>query len=241
PLILSENQYYLVSSRKLNNSIENMQEEAWNYGVNLGFYIPVNDQELIINGEWYYTDFKKQLVVDMDTDPHEISFYELDGEKSYSSVFQLEASYPFFRGFNLTAAFRWMDVKTTYNNVLRKKPLVSDYKALITASYQTPLKKWQFDLTSQFNGGGRMPDPDKLNPLWDTTFPAYMVVHAQVTKNFRDWSIYAGLENMFNYTQENSVIGYDDPFGENFDATMIWGPVHGRKFYVGLKYNIQRL
>ena len=43
-----------------------------------------------------------------------------------------------------------------------KKPLVSDYKGLLTASYQTPLKKWQFDLTGQFNGGGRMPTPSSF-------------------------------------------------------------------------------
>ena len=28
---------------------------------------------------------------------------------------------------------------------------------MITTSYQTPLKTWQFDLTAQFNGPGRMP------------------------------------------------------------------------------------
>ena len=241
PLLLAENQYYLASSRKFQIQTQNLQEEAWNYGINLGFYIPVNHQELVVNAEWYYTDFKKQLVVDMDTDPHAILFYKLNRKKSYSSVFQVEASYPFFKGFYLTTAFRWMDVKTTYNEVLRKKPLTSDYKALITASYHTPLKKWQFDLTSQFNGGGRIPQPDNNHPLWNEAFDSYTVVNAQVTKNFRDWSIYGGVENIFDYTQTDRVVGADDPFGDNFDATMIWGPVHGRKFYVGLRYNIQRL
>jgi len=78
-----------------------------------------------------------------------------------------------------------------------KKPLVSDYKGLLTASYQTPLKKWQFDLTGQFNGGGRMPTPDASNPLWEPNFKAYTVVNAQITKYFRQWSIYVGAENLF--------------------------------------------
>ncbi|MDR0427540.1 MAG: TonB-dependent receptor [Dysgonamonadaceae bacterium] len=240
PLVLAENQFYLASNRILQNQFKIEQEEAWNYGINLGLYIPVNNNELIVNGEWYYTDFQKQLIVDQDENPNRLSFYNLNG-KSYSSVFQVEASYPFFRGFNLTAAFRWMDVRATYGEVLRKKPLTSNHKALVTASYQTPLKKWQFDLTSQFNGGGRMPDPDEINPLWEAHFSAYTILNAQITKNFRDWSIYIGAENIFDYTQESRVIGYDDPYGPNYDATMIWGPVHGRKFYVGLKYNIQRL
>jgi len=122
------------------------QEEAWNTGLNLSFYIPLFGKELSLSGEWYYTDFLKQIVVDMDSDPHAVRFYNLDG-RSYSNSFQVEASYPFFRGFTLTAAYRYTDAKTDYRNEegvahRLKKPLVSDYKGLLTASYQTPLKKW---------------------------------------------------------------------------------------------------
>ena len=48
-----------------------------------------------LNAEYYYTDFSKQVVVDMDTDPHAVLFYNLHG-RSYSQVVQVEASYPFF-------------------------------------------------------------------------------------------------------------------------------------------------
>ncbi|MCD8135515.1 MAG: TonB-dependent receptor, partial [Parabacteroides gordonii] len=174
--ILAENNFLLSSSRKMNIAENLDQEEAWNTGLNLSFYIPLFGKELSLNGEWYYTNFLKQVVVDMDSDPHAVGFYNLDG-KSYSNSFQVEATYPFFRGFTLTAAYRYTDAKTDYRNaegVTRrlKKPLVSDYKALATASYQTPLKKWQFDLTGQFNGGGRMPTPDVTNPLWEPNFNA---------------------------------------------------------------------
>ena len=76
------------------------QEEAWNYGVSASFYIPVKDKELTLNAEWYYTHFQNQVVVDLDTDAHAVYFYNLDGRSS-SSVFQVEASYPLFRGFTL--------------------------------------------------------------------------------------------------------------------------------------------
>ena len=121
-----------------------------------------------------------------------------------------------------------------------EKPLVSDYKGLLTASYQTPLKKWQFDLTSQFNGGGRMPTPDASNPLWEPNFKAYTVVNAQITKYFRQWSIYVGAENLFNYKQPNPIIDASNPRGDNFDGSMVWGPVHGRKIYAGIRFNISR-
>ncbi len=242
--VLAENNFLLASSRKMRIADNLDQEEAWNTGLNLSFYIPVAGKELTLNGEWYYTNFIKQVVVDMDSNPHEVSFYNLDGE-SYSNSFQLEATYPFFRGFTMTAAYRFTDAQTDYRNIegityRMKKPLVSDYKGLLTASYQTPLKKWQFDVTSQFNGGGRMPEASKSNPLWNSEFKAYTVVNAQITKYFRQWSVYIGGENLFDYTQDMPVIDAMNPRGENFDSSMIYGPVHGRKLYVGVRFNIGR-
>ena len=45
--------------------------------------------------------------------------------------------------------------------MLREKPLTNRYKGLLTAQYQPGLGKWQFDVTLQLNGGGRMPDAIK--------------------------------------------------------------------------------
>lgn len=242
--VLTENNFLLASSRKMIIADNLNQEEAWNTGVNVSFYVPLFGKELTINGEWYYTNFLNQVVVDMDSNPHAVSFYNLDG-KAYSHSYQVEASYPFFRGFTLTAAYRYTDSKTDYKNaegvIYRlKKPLVSDYKGLLTASYQTPLKKWQFDVTAQFNGGGRMPTPDEANPLWETTFDPYTLLSAQITKYFRRWSIYVGSENILDFTQANPIIDAANPRSSNFDGTMIWGPVHGRKIYAGIRFNLSR-
>jgi len=244
--VLAENNFLLASSRKIIIADRFDQEEAWNTGLNLSFYIPLFGKDLSINTEWYYTNFLKQVVVDMDSDPHAVSFYNLNG-KSFSHSFQIEATYPFplLRGFTLTAAYRYTDAKTDYRNMegvtsLLKKPLINDYKGLLTASYQSPLKKWQFDVTAQFNGSGRMPTPDSDNPLWDCAFQSFTLWSAQMTKYFRKWSIYVGSENLFNFTQSNPIIDAGNPRGNNFDATMIWGPVHGRKIYAGIRVNLER-
>lgn len=244
--VLTENNYLLSSSRKMIIDNELDQEEAWNTGLNFSFYIPIGGKDLTINAEWYHTDFEKQVVVDVDSDPHAVRFYNLDG-KSYSDSYQIEATYPFpfLRGFTLTAAYRYTDSKTDYRNAAGvthrlKKPLVSDYKGLVTASYQTPLKKWQFDMTGQFNGSGRMPTPDATNPLWDAKFKSYDVWNAQVTRYFKMWSVYIGSENMFDFTQKHPIIDAENPRGDHFDGSMVWGPVHGRKIYVGLRFNVSR-
>lgn len=244
--ILAENNYLLASSRKVNIADNLKQEEAWNAGVNATFYIPIADKQLTVIGEYYHTNFMEQVVVDMDSNPHAIHFYNLSDGKSYTGSSQIEMSYPFFKGFTLTAAYRWNKSTSDYTNpetgtvTRRSKPLLNDYKGLATASYQTPLGKWQFDLTAQFNGGGRMPTPDALNPLWGETFSSHTVVNGQITKYFRNWNIYLGVENLFDYRQDNPIIDAANPRGNNFDATMIWGPVHGRKIYGGLRFTIPR-
>ncbi|MBB4037097.1 hypothetical protein GGR21_003012 [Dysgonomonas hofstadii] len=235
--VMPENSFYMASSRKIIIEDNLKQESAWNYGASVSFHIPIKGEDLTISGEWYRTDFDNQVVTDVDSDPHAVMFYNLKG-KSYANSFQVEASYPLFKGFNLLAAYRWMDTKTDYNGKSMKKPLISDYKALVTASYETNLKKWMFDLTAQFNGGGRMPTADAADPLWGNTFGSYTILNAQITKRFRTWSVYAGAENITDYKQKNPIIDPENPFGDNFDATMVWGPTMGRKFYVGFRYTI---
>lgn len=244
--VLAENNYLLASSRQINIADNLHQEEAWNTGINATFYIPMGGKELTLSGEWYHTRFIKQVVVDVDSDPHAISFYNLDGRKSYSNSAQVEASYPFFEGFTLTAAYRYTRSMSDYLNPntgvtrLLSKPLMNDYKGLITASYQTPMRKWQFDATAQINGGGRMPTPNATNPLWNERYELFTVVNTQITKFFRNWSVYLGAENLFDFRQQNPIIDAAHPRSADFDATMVWGPVHGRKIYAGLRYNIPR-
>lgn len=236
---LPENSYLLASSRKIVLKEKPDQESAWNYGVSASFYIPVAGEELSITGEWFYTDFSKQMVMDMDSDPHAVQFYNLKGD-SYANSFQIEASYPLFKGFTLLGAYRWINARTNYGGKTLRKPLTSRYKALATASYETPLRKWQFDLTAQFNGGGRMPAADATNPLWKNSFKSYTILNAQITKFFRNWSVYVGAENLTDFKQKNPVVDAGNPYGDNFDATMVWGPTMGRKFYIGARFNIMK-
>lgn len=236
--ILAENNYLLASNRRIIIADNLKREDAWNYGISATAYIPLSDDRFItIVGEWYYTDFMNQVVTDLDADPHEVRFYNLDG-RSYSNNLQLEVTCDLFRGFSVTAAHRITDAKMTIDGALREKPLTSRFKTLLTMMYQTPLKKWQFDFTAQLNGKGRMPDPDPVNPLWEKEYKTFPVFNAQVTKNFKNWSVYLGSENLFNFTQDNPIIGVEDPWEANFDGSMVWGPIHGRKIYLGLRWNM---
>ena len=242
PNILTDNAFLFPSSRKIvfnPDSTGFNQEQTVNTGASMVFYIPIGSRQLTLTADYYYTRFIHSIVTDLDTDPHQAIISNLHGQ-SFSHAAQIEAQIEIMRGWTLDAAYRYTDVRTTYNNVLRTQPLVPRWKALISTSYQTPAHTWQFDLTAQFNGGGRLPDPDKNNPLWNSTYKWYPQLFAQITKFFKTWSLYVGAENMTNYTQDKPVIGADDPFGKDFDASMVYAPLSGWKIYAGFRWALNK-
>lgn len=241
PSVIAENTFLLASSRTLRILEEPKMEEAWNVGINLTQYLKLAGNDLSINIEFYRTAFSNQIVIDRDQNNSEVFVYNLDG-KSYSNSFQIEANYELFKGFDILLAARYNDVKMTINNELVRKPLVNDFKGLINLSYATNLKKWQFDFTTQLNGKSRIPNTSG-NPLQyqkETISPSYTLLNAQVTKYFKRFEVYIGGENLTNFKQQNPILAADDPFGEYFDSSLIWGPISGRKIYAGIRYHIKK-
>ena len=231
---LAEFNYLLASNRSL--TIDRLQQEAaWNYGASANFKLPIAGHILDLSAEYYYTDFKNQAMVDYDTDNTRIIITNLNGHRSYSHTMQVEATYPLFRGMTLTAAYRYNLVRQYTGGSLREKPFTSRYKGLLTASYKTPLELWQFDITAQLNGGGRL----LTNGVADapTHFSSYAQLNAQITRWFRHWSIYVGEENITNYKQRNPILHAQHPWSDHFDATQVWGPVHGAMAYAGIRIN----
>ena len=267
PNAIADNAAYLASNRMYYfDAAQLTQERSMNTGLSMVFYIPVGNQELQLSGEYYYTKFFDGMIVDMDRDLHGVTLYnmhDVDGAQYFSHNWQVEATMEILRGWTMTAAFRYTDVKqTTFNTAineyqLRDKPLQNKFKGIVTTSYQTPLKTWQFDLTAQFNGPGRMPDEFQVptasqqytihnGQVYHKWYPQLL---GQVTKFFRTWSLYLGAENMTNFTQDNPIVGerqeakghgFVDPSSANYDASMIWAPIHGWKLYLGFRWALER-
>jgi len=235
PHVLIENSYLLANGMPLVFENEPQMEQAANYGISYIRYITVAGRKWTLMADYYRTDFINQIVIDRE-DNQQISIYNLDG-KSFSNAYQIELQAKPIKRLDLTLAFRYNDVKTTFDGELLEMPLVNRYKGLIALSYATNLKKWQFDLNTQLNGDGRLPS-SKQNGIQN--YPAYVIVNAQITKFYRKWSIYVGAENLTDFVQKDPILSADKPFSSEFDASQVWGPIHGRKLYLGLRYNIAK-
>ncbi len=240
PNLLAENSPMLISQRVLYFAPGLGNEEAWNFGVNLTWDFTLFNRKAELSIDAYRTSFVKQIVVDQDSLPTAVFFYNLNG-KSYANVAQAQFSFQPAKQFTVLAAFRYNDVKVTEGNLLRQKALVNQYKALLTLSYATRFDKWKFDLTGQLNGPSRIPDTQKMPLILQLPeySPAWFNVIAQITKKFRNFEIYLGGENLLNVRQLDPIVEYFKPFHTHFDASMAWGPVVGATVYAGVRLTIK--
>tara|TARA_B100000809_G_scaffold266844_1_gene332131 strand:- start:1288 stop:3495 length:2208 start_codon:yes stop_codon:yes gene_type:complete len=230
----------LVSARNIIiKDIDLKPEIAWNYGTSITHLFEIAQKEMNISFDYYYTDFTNQVVVDIEN-PREISFYNLDG-KSYSHSLQTEYSIEITKSIELKAAYKWYNIKATYNGVLKDKPLAPKNRVLVNIGYITNFDKWKFDLTGHWFDVSRI--PSTVGNLAENVIPnkseAFYTLNGQVTRTFKKFEVYTGVENILNYVQDNPIIASNNPNGSDFDASLIWGPIMGRNIYFGLRYKIK--
>ncbi len=242
PHAYADNTWLLASARSIIIDEDLHQEEAWNFGGGLSGKFNIGSVGFDWNAEYYYTNFIHQTVVDLNMNPHAAHIMDLTG-KSYSHSALAELSVTPISELTLTLAGKMDDVRIDFGRGVEEKPLHSRWKGLFTASYAPMMGLWQFDVSLAINGGGKMPASYADNdgqPAWTRTYKAFPQLNAQITRNFRHWSVYAGGENLTGYRQKMPVVGASDPWGNNFDATMVYGPIEGAMIYVGFRYNITK-
>jgi len=241
--VLASNRQLVVNGQ-LSGQMPNLQPEvSWNTGVNLLSKFKLMYRDASLSMDYYYTDFENQVVLDMEN-PRQALFYNLSGE-SYSHSAQIEFNWTPIRRWDLRMAYRWLDVQTQYSTGLLAKPFVNKHRAFINVAYETKANdkdaQWKFDFTGNWVGQGRLPstkdNPEefRLNEFSDS----FVLMNAQISRLFsKSFEIYLGVENLGNFRQPKAILSPEEPFGENFDASLIWGPVFGRMTYAGLRWKI---
>lgn len=246
--IFSENQGILASSRQIivlgdneSNLPYGLQPEvAWNYGLNFTQYFTLDYRDGTISADFYRTDFQNQIVLDREHSPQAALFYNLEGE-SYSNSFQTQVDYEVIKRLDARLAYRWFDVKTTYDGVLMEKPLISAHRAFINLAYNTR-NHWTFDYTLNWQGSKRLPFTASNPAAYQLPerSPDFFLMNAQISKTFREFfEVYVGMENIMNMRQEGPILSSEQPFSPYFDSSMVWGPIFGRNTYVGLRYRVK--
>lgn len=201
----------------------------------------VNYRDMTISFDYFRTELFHSVIVDQERDAENIYIYTTDG-KSYTNTYQADLSWTPAERLDIFATFRYTDSKYTITRAdgteqLVERPLVSRFKTLLNVQYATRMRKWTFDVTAQLNGKSRI--PTQIGNIEDSTLsPIYPMFFAQVTRKIKMWDIYLGCENIAGFRQENPILGAENPYSPAFNSSCVWGPLMGRKIYIGVRFNL---
>ena len=249
--LVTDNIWMMTTSREIFNldGLNDDMEKALTVGGSLSQTFKLaGDDMATISFDYFRSQFFNTMVFDQETTNNDILIYNSKG-KSFTDNYQVDFNWTPFRGFDLFATFRYTNAMITLERddeqVLVERPLTSRYKGLINIQYA--VGRWVFDATAQLNGPVRLPELDgdlvkaQENP---NLSPIYPMFFAQVSYKMSNLTLYAGCENIANYMQGHNghgqapILGGDYPYNPGFNSSAVWGPLMGRKFYIGLRLNI---
>lgn len=242
-----------TGKRFLGDFAGHMLEDAWTFGGNITYYIPFGpSSDTYLSFDYFRTQFADQMIADYEHVENAIDFYSLDG-RSFTDNYQVDFNIVPLERFTVTATFRYTDAKVSLaGKGLVERPMTSRYKGVLNLQYAARLNKWIFDFTASVNGPARVYDfmlgeTDAAGNLLyrNGLTPVYPLLYFQITKRFKGLDLYIGGENLTGFTQKNIILGSGrDASGHvhasqpSFDASAVWGPVMGAKFYAGVRFTL---
>ena len=249
--LVTDNIWMMTTSREIFNldGLNDDMEKALTVGGSLSQTFKLaGDDMATISFDYFRSQFFNTMVFDQETANNDILIYNSTG-KSFTDNYQVDFNWTPFRGFDLFATFRYTNAKITLERdgeqTLVERPLTSRYKGLINIQYA--VGRWVFDATAQLNGPVRLPEleGDLVSAVENPNLsPIYPMFFAQVSYKMSNLTLYAGCENIANYMQGHNghgqapILGGDYPYNPGFNSSAVWGPLMGRKFYIGLRLNI---
>ena len=216
------------------------------------------DRNASLSLDYFHTHFYRSLVATQEPWGNAVLLYNSDGRND-THVWQLDFNWTPIERLDVLATFRYnlsrlelpvvesytMPYDPAHGTAYRlshatqtvERPLTSRFKGVLNLSYATRFRVWVFDITGQLNGPARVPGGG-YNTDNSSHSPTYGMLFAQVTHKIGRAELYLGCENITDYRQKVPIIGADEPFSGRFNSMNVWGPLMGRKFYVGMRWNL---
>ena len=246
--VFAESQQYFGSNRQIEilgngGKIYDLKPEiAWNYGASVQQEFKLFSRKATLIADFFRTDFQDQVLADLDVSPQKIVFYNLDG-KSFANSFQTQLDFAPAKNLEMRLAYKYYDVQADFMGGKRQIPFMAKNRGFFNTSYSTDKTDkgafWNIDATLQLIGQQKLPNLN-ANPS-EYRLPeyskSYSTLNAQISRNFnKNIRAYVGGENLTGYTQNNPILDAQNPFGNYFDAGMVYAPIMGANVYVGLDF-----
>ncbi len=254
--LFTEDHAFLSGQREVIINEALLPERSYNGSLNLNHIFTLGASQGSIDVDAFYTYFTNKIIPNYD-DPNLIVYENTNGY-AVTKGLSLSVSQEFEFPFSINLGFNFQNVTESETNdrgvfETRDIEFAPKWTSVFTGNYQ--LKKWALTIayTSNITGPMTLPEVydldgngDAISSARPTKSPTFMIHNLQLNKKIKkNFSCYAGVQNIFNYTQRFSpLVGYNDPnanpgFSPSFDTSYTFAPIHGREFYVGLNFSIK--
>ena len=237
--LFSEHIKILGSNEDIQIENDLKPEKAVNVGFNFLQAIYTKNFEFQLILDYYQTRFTNQIYPDYESNNNIIIIDNFEDD-SFSKSFQSELGIEILKKIGIKIAYNYLDVYKNINGHKHRLPFISKHHLLNTYSYRPPESNWNFDVNIHWFGRKKLQSTEQ-NPLQyqrPNYSNPYSMVNMQITKEFNNYDIYLGCENLFDFKQKNPIIAADAPFSEFFNISNIWGPTRGREIYLGLRLTL---
>ena len=253
--LFSEDHAFITGNRVLEIEAALQPEQSYNLALSFNHVFSIGPSKGSINLEGFYTYFTNAIFPDY-SQANRIIYKNLNGfaqTRGFSLNYDQQFQFPL--SINLSYNMQWANqsIRADDGSLQHQK---LEYAPLYTASLvlNYTIKKWDLNIayTGRLTGPMQLPevfdllDNGQLSPNPRPTTSAPYTLHTlQISKEFctLNLSIYAGVENLLNFRQSLSpMAGYNSStspagFGDFFDTAYAYGPLEGRSFYVGIRWN----
>lgn len=239
--LFSENSNLLASGRNILVPQELKPEKMINYGIDVLQYFDFGKVSGNLNLDFYRTEFSNKIMPDYTVNPLAVTFMNVSD--AATNVFQIESTFSVFNNVDFKLAYKYIDQYYYHKGMKMQQPFNSKHRVVSSLHYSPKDNNWNANVSLQWFGVQALPStkdyPVELQRPSESD--PYTIVNGQFTKNFKHFEAYVGVENIFDFRQQNPIVDPAQPFSPYFDTSYIWGPTTGRTFYFGFRLLFNKL
>lgn len=208
-------------------------ERSYNATLNLNQIFDIGISVLNLDFDAFYTHFTNQIIPNYDVQ-NEIRYGNLDGF-SVSRGISISAAHNFPGPLVYSMGVTFQDVYKENASGREDLLFAPGFNGVFSISYGLETIDTYVDYTGRITGKMKLPE----YPGERTESETYTEQNIKVTKHIKHGiEVYASIQNIFNYTQEDPLIAPDRPFSDDFATDHVYGPIRGRYYLFGIQYTI---
>lgn len=226
-------------------------EKSWNLNLNYQRFFILTNSYIGLDAGLFYTYFTNKIIGDFSTDATKIIFDNLDGY-AISKGAVLNFDFSFTNGFKAIIGGTYMNVYSkekddTEKYVKTPQLHAPDFSGNFSFSYTFSKIGLSIDYTGNIKSPMHLPVVPNDYRLKQS--PWFILQNIQISKKFKNGiEFYCGVKNIFNFIPSNPILRPFDPFDKHitennpnnytFDPSYNYAPMQGRRFFIGLRYNL---